>query len=137
MKFNYSQYPTPDGKTIFRPSIPILLKNGKHFILVEAVIDSGSDFTIFPLEIAGALNIKLDKNSKSNFLGAGSNPFTVYHSPVKIEHVLRQNGFRTLTWKTNVYFAESQPAILLGNKGFFDQFVVTIDGKKREVSINN
>jgi hypothetical protein len=136
MRFKYSQYPTPDGKNIYRPSVPIVLKNGSSFILVEAVIDSGADFTIFPIEIAGVLNLKLDKNSKKNFIGAGSNPFTVYPSPVKIEHILRQSGFRSLKWKTDVYFAESQPAILLGNQGFLDQFVVTFDGKKKEIEIN-
>ena len=135
MKFKYSQYPTPDGKSIYRPSVPIVLKNGSNFILVEAVIDSGADFTIFPIELAGVLNLKLDKNSKKSFLGAGSNPFTVYPSPVKIEHILRQSGFRPLKWKSGVYFAESQPAILLGNQGFLDHFVVTFDGKKKELEI--
>jgi hypothetical protein len=69
MRFKYSQYPTPDGKNIYRPSVPIVLKNGSSFILVEAVIDSGADFTIFPIEIAGVLNLKLDKNSKKTSSG--------------------------------------------------------------------
>lgn len=85
---------------------------------------------------AGYLDIKLDKDQKMTFQGAGSNPFTVYPSPSKITHMLRQGGFRTIEWKTTVYFAELQPAILLGNSGFFDQFSVTLNGKKGEITIS-
>lgn len=135
MKFKYSQYPTLEGKSIYRPSIPIIFKNEEKFIYVEAIIDSGADFTILPIEIAGELGIKLDVKSKATFYGAGGNPFTVYPSPVQIEHVLRQNGFRQITWKASLYFAESQPAILLGNHGFLDQFEVRLKGKTKETEI--
>ena len=135
MKFKYSQYPTPEGKNIYRPSIPIIFKNGEKFIYVEAVIDSGADFTILPIEIAGELGIKLDVKSKVTFYGAGGNPFTVYPSPVQIEHILRQSGFRQIAWKAHLYFAESQPAILLGNHGFLDQFEVRLKGKTKETEI--
>jgi hypothetical protein len=135
MIFKYSQYPTPKGKLIYRPVIDIIFQNKKKFILVEAVIDSGADYTILPIEIAGELNIKLDKKSKETFTGAGKNPFNVYKSPVKIEHRIRQKGHRDYTWKSIVYFAESQPTILLGQHGFLDQFVVTLNGLKKELEI--
>jgi len=135
MIFKYSQYPAPDGKSIYRPSIPIVFKYRNRFILVEAVIDSGADYTILPIEIAGELGLKLDKRTKSTFFGAGGNPFTVYRSPYKLEHIIRQTGFRSYDWKSFVYFAESQPAILLGHNGFLDQFKVTLNGINKEVEI--
>lgn len=136
MKFKYSEYTTPDKTKIFRPTVAILFKNKSKFILTEAIVDSGADFTILPIEMAGILDIKLDLRKKTTFHGAGSNPFPVYPSPKSIEHTLKQNGFRPITWKTKVYFAESQPGILLGHKGFLENFKVTLNGKRKELEIS-
>lgn len=126
----------PDGSKIFRPTVPVVFKNKSKFIQTEAIIDSGADFTILPIEIAGILDIKLDLRTKTVFHGAGSNPFTVYPSPVEIEHILRQGGFRPIQWKTKVFFAEFQPAILLGHKGFLEKFKIVLDGPRKELEIN-
>ncbi|NIA02360.1 MAG: hypothetical protein GWP15_03175 [Nitrospirae bacterium] len=136
MKFKYSEYIGPNSTKIFRPTVPIIFKNKSKFIQTEAIIDSGADFTILPIELAGILELKLDGRKKTTFHGAGSNPFTVYPSPVKIEHILRQEKFRPIKWKTNIFFAESQPGILLGHKGFLENFRVTLDGKRKEIEIN-
>lgn len=136
MKFKYSKYTGLDNTKNFRPTVTILFKNKSKFILTEAIVDSGADFTILPIEIAGILNIKLDGHKKTTFHGAGSNPFSVYPSPESIEHTLKQDGFRPITWKTKVYFAESQPGILLGHKGFLENFKVTLDGKRKELEIS-
>lgn len=136
MKFKYSEYISSDRSKIFRPTVPIIFKNKLKFIQTEAVIDSGADFTILPIEMAGILDIKLNLRTKTTFHGAGSNPFNVYLSPIEIEHILRQDGFRPIQWKTRVFFAESQPAILLGQKGFLEKFKTTLDGQKRETEIN-
>ena len=137
MKFKYSEYIDEEGIKIFRPTVPIIFKNKSKFIQTEAVIDSGADFTILPIEIAGILDIKLDGRTKRTFHGAGSNSFTVYPSPISVEHLIRQGGFRTLAWKTKVFFAEAEPAILLGHKGFLENFRVTLDGKRKEVEITS
>lgn len=136
MKFKYSEYSSANKVKIYRPTVPILFRNKSKFILTEAIIDSGADFTILPIELAGALEIKLNPRQKKTFFGAGSNPFTVYHSSESIEHILRQSGFRPITWKSKVYFAESQPGILLGYKGFLENFKVILDGKRRELEIS-
>lgn len=137
MKFKYSEYQDEKIGKLFRPTLPIVFKYNQKFICTEALIDSGADFTILPIEIAGVLNIKLDGSTKMDFHGAGNNSFTVYPSQVRIEHLIRQDGFRPLVWKTAVYFAESQPAILLGNRGFLENFKVTLDGKKKETEIHS
>jgi hypothetical protein len=135
MRFQYSEYRGVNGTKIFRPTVPIVFKNQEKFIQTEAIIDSGADFTILPIEMAGFLGIKLETKAKMIFHGAGSNPFTVYRSPVEVEHILRQAGFRAIDWVSKVFFAELQPGILLGHKGFLEFFRVTLDGRKREVEI--
>ncbi len=135
MKFKYSEYSNPDGSKIYRPIVPIMFRYKSRFIQTAAIVDSGADFTILPIEIAGILEIKLDQREKMTFHGAGNNSFTVYPSPVDIEPILRQSGFRTINWQTKIYFAESQPGILLGHGGFLERFKVTLDGKKKELEI--
>lgn len=135
MKFLYSQFPGLDGESVYRPSVWILLKYQNKFVYTEGFIDSGSDYTILPLEFAGELGLKLDPRKKIQFLGAGKNPFVVYPSPAKIKHIIREYGFRNLEWESKVYFAESQPAILFGNHGFLNQFRIVLDGIKKEFEI--
>lgn len=135
MKFAYVEFAITNRRKLYRPALRLLLKNGKHFAYVLGVIDSGADYTILPIELAGDLGIKLDVKKKTSFVGAGKNLFTVYPSTVKLNHIIRQSGFRNLEWNAAVYFAESQPGILLGHKGFLEHFRVTLDGIKREVEI--
>jgi predicted aspartyl protease len=133
MIFKYREYREADGKTIYRPTIPIIFKNGKYFAFLEAVIDSGADYIILPIEMAGQLNLKLE--SKTEFYAAGGNRFTVYKSPIELEYIIRKDGYRNITTKTTVYFAESQPAILLGHHGFLQKLKITLNGPKKEVEI--
>lgn len=135
MKFQYHKCTGPNNQTLYRPQIPIIFKYENRFVLVKGVIDSGSDCTILPIELASSLNLKLDPKQKTSFIGAGKNSFNVYPSPVKIEHILRQSGFRNIQWKSQVYFAESQPSILLGHQGFLENFKVVLDGKMKETEI--
>lgn len=135
MKFSYSEYIGPEGFTIFRPTIPIIFKNKTKFLQTEALVDSGADFTILPIEIAGILDIKLDLRTKKIFHGAGNNPFTVYHSPIVIEHIIRQGNLPSLRWKSKIFFAEAQPIILLGQKGFLEDFKVIFDGERKQLEI--
>ena len=137
MIFQYSQFPVPDQKGVFiyRTTIPIIFKYKTNFILVEALVDSGADQTILPVEIATALNIPLDESSATYFFGAGGNTFEVYRSQFAIQHSLRAAGFQPIQWSTKVYFAQSQPTILLGQDGFLNRFRVTLDGIKKEIEI--
>lgn len=137
MVFKYSQFPTSGEKDVFiyRPTIPIVLKYRTNFILVEALVDSGADQTILPVEIATTLNIPLDASSVTSFLGAGGNSFEVYRSQVLVQHILRAPGFRPIQWGTKVYFTQSQPTILLGQDGFLNRFRVTLDGIKKQIEI--
>ncbi len=74
----------------------------------------------------------LFRNGKNFILTKG---IIVYPSKIKISHILDQNGFRSIKWDDEVYFAESQPNIILGNHGFLDNFQILLDGLRKEVEI--
>lgn len=95
MKFKYSEYQDDKGRKIYRPSVPITFKYKSKFIQTTAIIDSGADFNILPIEMAGILGIKLEPKTKISFQGAGSNNFPVYSSRVKkVQNYLRWQAKR-------------------------------------------
>lgn len=56
---------------IVRPIIPIILKSQTKLMLYSALVDSGADYSIFSLDIADALGIKLQLKDKVKFIGVG------------------------------------------------------------------
>lgn len=134
MYFEYYKHLTEQGEIIYRPQVRVFFKNGPNFILTDANIDTGADYTILPIELATPLKIKLE--ARTIFFGAGNNEFNVYKSPRPIDHILKLPEMKQIKISSHVYFAESQPAILLGNNGFLDKLKITFDGPKHRLKID-
>ena len=70
---------------VFRPIIPVVFRaNGEEF-KSYSLIDSGADYSILPIEIAGKFKLDLASQPRYSILGAGGNSFTIYKSPVEID----------------------------------------------------
>lgn len=120
---------------VFRPMIPVTFRaNGEDFNSYS-LIDSGADYTILPIEIAGRLKLDLGSQLSYSILGAGGNRFTIYKSPIEIEHIIKKKGFREIKWSSTVFFAESGSTIMLGQSGFLNRFKVVLNGKNKEIEI--
>ena len=135
MKFSYVEFLGLAEDRVFRPMIPVTFKVNKEEFKTYSLIDSGADYSVLPIEIAGIFNFKLSDQPHYNILGAGGNSFKIYKSPIEIEHIIQKTGFRTIRWKSYVYFAESGSTILLGQNDFLNKFKVTLNGKNKEVEI--
>lgn len=135
ISFPYVEFLGLAEDRVFRPMIPVTFRaNGENF-KSYALIDSGADYTVLPIEIAGKLNLKISDQPRYSILGAGGSTFTIYKSPTEIEHQIEKRGFRELKWKSFVYFAESGSTILLGQNGFLSNLKVTLNGKSKQVEI--
>lgn len=135
MKFQYTEFLGVAEERIFRPIIEVgFSANGKK-IPMQCLIDSGSDYTILPIEAAGIFKFSLSDQPQYRMAGAGNNTFTIYKSPVELEIFFKRKGFREIKHKSFVYFAESEPIGLLGFKGFLENYRVKLDGKNREIEI--
>ena len=100
MIFPYVEFLGLAEDRIFRPMIPVTFKtNGKEF-KTYSLIDSGSDYNILPIEIAGIFKLKISDQPRYNILGASGNTFTIYKSPIEIEHIIQSKGFRNIKWKS-------------------------------------
>lgn len=137
LHFPYREFettPFPNSKrtiVIYRPVIPVTLMYKKRLVYYAALLDSGADFNIFHGDIAAYLGINLTKGSRRNIWGLGGGPLKGYG------HTLTMR-IRQLTYKTQVTFSNKLPdntLAVLGNKGFFDKFLVNLDYKNKKISL--
>jgi len=127
MKFQYKKY----SPGILRPVIPIeIIYKGKT-VSYEALVDSGADTNIFPAQIADVLDIDVKSGEKREVwgvTGVGENYYV--HS---VELVV--GGW---SYDVKVGFLPNIASLgygILGQKGFFDIFVVKFDLLKSEIEL--
>lgn len=131
MKFPYRKislrHPFTSKDFILRPIIPISIKYTGKNLRYEALIDSGADFNIFPLEIANKLGIKSKKANTISFTGISGNMIQGFIADIFIE-------FGNTMIKTKTIFAPVGNGVL-GEYGLFDLCKLTFDLKKKIIKI--
>ena len=132
MKFKYRKInlkdPFSNKKYILRPIIPVSLQYRNKSIHYEALIDTGADFCIFPIELAKVLGINFIPNRIVYFSGVGSQPLKGFTADV----ILRIGEVNV---STKIVFAESGTTRILGQQGFFDHFDVKLSHQKQVIEI--
>ena len=132
MKFKYRRInlkdPFSNKNYILRPIIPVSLQYKNKSIHYEALIDTGADFCIFPIELADTLGIKLNPDRIIYFSG-------IEGQPVKgiIANIISRIG--EINISINIVFAESGSTRVLGQRGFFDHFDVKLNYHKQTIEI--
>ncbi|MEN9614286.1 MAG: hypothetical protein RLZZ347_593 [Candidatus Parcubacteria bacterium] len=129
MKFQYKQY----GQNTLRPVVPIRLKNGDLNIGYEVLVDSGADLCIFDAEIGEAIGIDIQSGKMKEVFGVGGKASVYYLHKLDIE----VGGW---SYTIDAGFMPDvagrvMPYGLVGQKGFFDNFVVKFDLIKGEVEL--
>ena len=136
MRFSYIGQPIHGDDIIYRPFIPITFSHNKRSVTFKALVDTGADRTILPLETAVLFGFTFDlQRDREEWDGAGGGKFYVYKSPEPVEYSIEQKGFRMLEWKAHVYFTLKAPTILLGHKGCLDRLDLTFRGKQKMLEI--
>lgn len=137
MKFGYFKFPLekPDqffGKTLLKPIIPVKIINNDRAINYAALIDSGADFCIFDAEIGEAIGIDIKNGEKVEFGGIQQlKGATAYIHNVKIEI-----GGWSYDIKTSFSYDIAKFGYgILGQRGFFDIFIVKFDLLKEEIEL--
>ena|SRR3989344_4963242 len=127
MKFFYKKY----APGLFRPVIPVTIKANTKFVIYEALIDSGADLCIFDAQLATILGVSLGKGKKKKVGGITGNLQFFYVHQVIIE----VGGW---DYEIEAGFMPNIPPYgygILGQTGFFENFVVKFDYSKAEVEI--
>ena len=131
MKFHYKK--CSDGA--IRPVISIKLKTETNTIDYEVLVDSGADLCIFHAEIGELLGIDVTKGKPQEVFGVGGKASIYYLHKIKLE----VGG-----WPYEIV-AGFMPEVagrvmrygLVGQNGFFENFVVKFDLLKEEVELKN
>lgn len=127
MKFKYKKY----GPGILRPVIPIEVIYKNISVPYEVLVDSGSDFCIFDAEIAVILGIDIYKGEENIVAGITGVRESYYVHPIQI----KVGGW---VYKIKAGFLPNIADLgygVVGQRGFFDLFVVKFDFNKGEIEL--
>lgn len=140
MKIPYRSYPTQPAPgfekgLIYRPLVPILVIGPTGEIGFEALVDSGSDQTIFPRADALKVGARFDENHLSYIKGRLPSNDEELILGKDIELAMRI-GSETYRWPATVWFSDlAKGTPILGHSGFLEYFDVTFFGEKHELEI--
>ena len=128
MKFNYKHY-----GHIPRPVIPITLKGQSASFRYEALIDSGADICLFDEEMGTYLGLNVRSGKAYEVFGIGGKASIYYIHPITIEvggwpYMIDVGFMEAVAGKT-------KPFGILGQRCFFDKFVVIFDLSKEEIEL--
>ena len=136
MKFSYHDEPSmpspahPDRQSVFRPRIRVRLFHNDRFIDLLALVDSGADDCLFPMEVATELNLPLDSQKANLYGGIGAG-----HISATFTHV-RLNVAGDITFLSMPALATLQSVVpILGQAGFFDRFEVKFNRRKQFIDL--
>lgn len=127
MKFKYKKI----TEEILRPIIPIEIIYKNQRVRYEVLVDSGADENIFDAEIGKILNIDIERGEKKSVGGITGVYEDYYVHPVKIN----VGGWE---YNTQAGFLQNISRLgygIVGQKGFFDIFVVKFDLIKEVVEL--
>lgn len=137
MKFRYFKLPLTQrsaffGNSILKPIIPVKIVLDTRELQYAALIDSGADFCIFDAQLGEYLGIEVRNGIKEVFGGiqerGGAQAFL--H-----EVILIVGGWRYKTIVGFSYDIAKHGFGILGQKGFFDIFVVTFNLVRCEIEL--
>jgi len=129
MKFDYKRY----SPSIVRPVIEIKLKSNSNILRYEVLVDSGADFCIFSSEAGEALGLNIKKGKMREVFGVGGKVSLYYLHKVNIEvggwmYEIEAGFMPDVAGKIMRYG-------LVGQKGFFENFIVKFDLLKEEIDL--
>ena len=130
MKFDYKKV----APTVLRPIIPIQIGSKDRFINYEVLVDSGADLCLFDAEIGELVGVNIKDGEKLEVRGITGQAEYYYLHPI----VIKVGGW---DYKTKVGFMPNlnnrYSYGVVGQKGFFDIFIVKFDLLKEQIELKN
>lgn len=118
------------GVPCWRPIVPVMIKRLAVRRRTKAIVDTGSNDSIFPVRMASVLGIPLGTSSSHRLIWRGQS-FPLQFATVDLELSDGWAGFR---WPASVGFTPAPiPYSLLGIRGCLQFFDATFCGKDMAV----
>lgn len=139
MRIPYRQYPAQvapgfEEGILYRPMIPIIVISPTGEIGFEALVDTGSDQTIFPRADAARAGVVFDKRYASHVKGRlpGDSEELVSGKAIQLAMQLDNEVYR---WSATVWFSDVGGVPILGHSGFLEYFEATFFGDEHELEL--
>lgn len=128
----------PDDKGIYRPYVPIRLAHGGRHIDVLALLDSGADACFIPRGLGEYLGY--DLNCEGEYSYGVNSRFRVLRASITITIKIDHREYPIPNVPVNICLEDEKDKdlktfILLGRRGFFDEFEVRFREKDKKVYI--
>jgi len=127
MKFDYARYRKQRDPDVLRPIIPLLIVNSRapldwpiRYVATEALVDSGSDFCIFPSELGEMIGIDVTAGQLKMIGGvvAGESRPLYFH----VVELSIEEGNRFEAWVGFMPDLSRTGHGILGRHSFFNRF---------------
>jgi predicted aspartyl protease len=133
MNFKYRSLPRKGGPPRKTPTIPVTLMGPDDSIDIVAILDSGADISVLPLEVGEQLGLDLTKN-RSPCGGIGGEVDTA-EDHVRIRLAQGHENYTFDIPVKVVLDSSSSIPVLLGREGFFEKFEITFDENREKISL--
>lgn len=141
MKFFYASYEVEPSATfpegiVYRPEATIRVGGPRGNETIQALLDTGSDETVFPATLAKVLGVDLDYDATSQASAVGGHEVRLVPGTVTLE---LSHGGEKYRWSSLASFLETEEpedeVALLGYAGFLEYFQATFDSERNEVAL--
>ena len=141
MKFRYASYevdpsPTVPSGVLYRPEVTIDVVGPRRIETIQALVDTGSDETVFPASLANAIGVQLDHGSAGHASAVGGHAVQLVPGSVMLQVTQGQETYR---WQVTVGFLEVEEPedeiALLGYAGFLEFFRAVFDSQSHELEL--
>ena len=133
MNFKYKALPRKEGPPRKTPTIPVTFVGPSDSVDLVAILDSGADISVLPLEIGEQLGLSLTKD-RSPCAGIGGDVETSEdHVRIRI-----MQGHENYTFEIPVKVVLDPGCnipVLIGREGFFEEFEITFDESRERLSL--
>lgn len=113
-----------EGK--FVPIVPLLMQGQARWVLFDAFVDSGADFSVFHEKVGRMLGLKLTSGQKKIVTVGDGDEMKVYVHDVRVR-------FADFIFKAPIAFSSALGAgfNLVGRAAFFEKFQICFNDRDR------
>ncbi len=116
---------------VYRPKARIRIDGPKGTDELSALVDTGADETLLPVDLAERLGLELRDEARTVILGIVGNSTPIWYAQVNLE-VLRPGGGPR--WSARVgFYLGAKP--ILGHAGFLDHFTAKFNGRAKTLTL--
>ena len=135
LKFSYRRYRYkspifPKERSITRPVIPVRLINDDKHVDYYGLIDSGADLCLFHAKIGEIIGLNIKSGKQTKLFGLEGKAVAYFHNIT-----INVGGWEYGCHAGFSYDVKDMPYGLLGQKGFFDRFIVNFDFDKEYIEL--